>query len=209
MDRRTLITAALSALAGLPLAPTSNSSADATDQTTTMTLEAFADTLLPGAKRFSGDAAVAGAAGPPGGADVGYLDLLCHPLVGLGPMLPGVAAALNARAIWYAATHLILLPLRVPSFVGLTFPHRTAVVDDLLRGQDRIVWTLMALLASAAFDSAAHRHTAEAVLNRHPGMTFVRFPLPGSDGLWRFPDYSYRRQLSDTHPRTTVAGNPL
>jgi hypothetical protein len=206
VDRRAVIRAALISLATLPLSTVT--STDATDAGTATTLEAFADTLIPGAKRFPGDAAVAGVAGPPGGADVGYLDLLRHPLVGMGPLLPGVSAALNVAAAWYATTHLILLPISVPSFVGLAHPHRTAVVDDLLHGPDRLVWVLMAMLASAAFDSAAHRHTADAVLNGHPGMTFTRFPLPGPDGLWRYTDYSYGRKLADTHPRTTVTGNP-
>jgi hypothetical protein len=153
---------------------------------------------------------VAGVAGPPGGADVGYLDLLCHPLVGLGPLLPELVAGINVAAAAYAVAHLIAMPWGVPPFVGLSFPHRTAVVTGLFeRGRpDRFVWVLLALLVSAAFDSAAARHTTEAVRNRHAGLTFLGFPAPGPDGRWRFGDFSYGRRLAAPHPATSTTGSP-
>jgi hypothetical protein len=34
------------------------------------------------------------------------------------------------------------------------------------------------------------------------------FAKPDPDGLWRFEDYSYGRQLARIHPATTPSGNP-
>ncbi|NEA37348.1 regulator [Streptomyces sp. SID13031] len=173
-------------------------------------MEAFADTVVPGAKRYSGDAAVAGVAGPPGGADIGFLDLLRHPLVALGPLLPEMAAGLNVAATAYAVAHLIPLPWGLPPFVGLAFPHRTAVLTDLFQRDrpDRLIWILLALLVSAAFDSAPHRHTVEALSNGHPGLKFLGFPAVGPDGRWRCAEFSYGRQLANPHPATTAKGSP-
>jgi hypothetical protein len=210
VDRRTVIRGLLAAMTLPTLATVSAPAAWATDSTTTMTLEAFADTVIPGAKRYPSDIAVAGVAGPPGGADVGYLELLTHPLVNLRLLLPELATALNAAAAAYAVSHLILLPWDVPPLVGLAFPHRTAVLTSLVQPArpDRLIWILMAVLASLAFDTAGHRHTPEAVQNGHPGLAYLGFPAPGSDGLWRFDQFSYGLELATPHPQTTASGNP-
>jgi enediyne biosynthesis protein E8 len=59
-----------------------------------------------------------------------------------------------------------------------------------------------------AFDTAAHMHTTDAIATGHPGLAAMGFAKPDDDGLWRFPDYSYGRQLARIHPGTTPAGNP-
>ena len=58
-----------------------------------------------------------------------------------------------------------------------------------------------------AFDTAAHMHTVEALESGHLCLTAMGFrenPIP--TGLWRFPDYTYGRQLARSHPGTTPNG---
>lgn len=216
MDRRELLKSFAAIVAGFSVAAEAGRAAaapgatDTLDPISRMSLEAFADTIIPGAKRYSGDAAVAGAASGPGAAHAGVASLLALPEVGFWPALPGLVIALNAQATSYALRHFILLPIGVPPFVGLNYSARSAVVSELLQpaGLARMPWVLLALMAGIAFDTAGHLHTAAAIRGGHPGLAFVRFPPPGPDGLWRFTDYSYRRQLAQSHPRTTPTGSP-
>ncbi|MGY5030268.1 DUF5987 family protein [Streptomyces sp. 900116325] len=177
---------------------------------TTTTLEAFADTMVPGEKRYGGDMAIAGAAPGPGAVQAGAVELLNLPDLGIGVLLPELALLVNTRALAYAATHgRVLLPTQ-PPFVALRFADRTALAGELLTpgAPDRQLYVLLALFAAAAFDTAAHLHTAVAIRQRHPGLVWIGFPAPGTDGLWRFPDYSYGRRLASEHPLTTVGGHP-
>nr|WP_319327877.1 MULTISPECIES: DUF5987 family protein [unclassified Streptomyces] len=177
---------------------------------TTATLEAFADTMVPGEKRYGGDMAVAGAAPGPGAVQAGAVELLNLPDLGIGVLLPELALLVNTRALAYAATHGRVLPPTQPPFVALRFTDRTALAGELLTpgAPDRQLYVLLALFAAAAFDTAAHLHTAVAIRQRHPGLVWIGFPAPGADGLWRFPDYSYGRRLASEHPLTTVGGHP-
>ncbi|MBL1086529.1 regulator [Streptomyces actinomycinicus] len=174
------------------------------------TLEAFADTLIPGQRRFAGDLAVAGAVSGPGAVQAGVIATLTSPELPLAPLLPELAALLNARAVVYATSHLVLLPITVPAFVGLSFRHRTALVQGLFGPEDpdRAIWQVLSLLTGLAFDTAAHLDTRQAVSTGHPGLTWLGFPRPGTDGLWRFTDYSYGRALATPHPATTDSGSP-
>jgi hypothetical protein len=177
---------------------------------TTVTLEAFADTMVPGEKRYGGDVAIAGAAPGPGAVQAGAIELLNLPDLGIGILLPELALLVNTRALAYAATHgRVLLPTR-PPFVALQFTDRTALAGELLTpgAPDRQLYVLLALFAAAAFDTAAHLHTAAAIRQRHPGLAWIGFPQPDADGLWRFPDYSYGRSLACEHPLTTPKGHP-
>lgn len=197
-------------LLGAGTATAGAGSVDGIPTATRMTLEAFADTMVPGAKRYPGDAAVAGATTGPGGAHAGFADLLQLPELGITVLLPGLAASLDAAAVAYAVAHLILLPIGVPPFVGLGFTARTAVVDGLVApaAVGRLPWVLLGLMAGIAFDAAGHLHTADAVRDGHPGLAFLRFPPPDADGVWRFPQHSYGRQLATPHPNTTPTGSP-
>ncbi|MFJ7948148.1 DUF5987 family protein [Streptomyces sp. NPDC096354] len=177
---------------------------------TTATLEAFADTMVPGEKRYAGDVAIAGATPGPGAVQAGAVELLNLPDLGIGVLLPELALLVNTRALAYAATHgRVLLPTR-PPFVALRFTDRTTLAGELLTpgAPDRQLYVLLALFAAAAFDTAAHLHTAAAIRQRHPGLAWIGFPAPGADGLWRFPDYSYGRKLASEHPFTTPGGHP-
>jgi hypothetical protein len=223
VGRRDVLRGLAAALAALPLAgagiailgpvgaaAAASGTVDAISSATKMTLEAFADTMIPGAKRYPGDAAVAGVTSGPGGAHAGFAELLQLPELGIGALLPGLATSLDAAAVAYAVAHLILLPIGVPPFVGLGFTARTAVVDDLVSpaAVGRLPWVLLGLMVGIAFDAAGHLHTVDAVRGGHPGLAFLRFPPPDADGVWRFPAHSYGRQLAIPHPNTTPTGSP-
>lgn len=176
----------------------------------TVTIEAFADTIVPGEKRGPQDRAIAGAAAGPGAVVAGAVTLLEQPGGGLAPMLEALAAGLNDHAAEYAAEHgLNLDDDRLP-FVCLPFAHRTALVQ-LLTAPDHAekqMWVGLALFSNMAFDSAAHLSTPDAVAHGHPGLASIGFFHPDDDGLYRFPAFSYGRRLADLHPDTTSTGNP-
>ncbi|MFD1657707.1 DUF5987 family protein [Streptomyces caeni] len=210
-DRRSILKALVATFAGLSVgglgAP---AAAAASESWTTQTLEAFADTLIPGQRRFSGDVAVAGAVTGPGAVQAGVVALLESPELPVAPLLPAIAALLDARAVAYAALRLIWLPPTHPPFVGLSFSDRTALVGGLFDPDDpdRPIWQVMSLLVGLAFDTAGQQDTVDALGQGHPGLTWLRFPEPDADGLWRFPDFSYGRPLAELHPNTTASGSP-
>lgn len=177
---------------------------------TAATLEAFADTLIPGQRRFPGDYAIAGAVQGPGAVQAGVIDVLTSPLLPARPALNLIASLLNARAIAYAALHLLPLPVTLPAMVGLSFRHRTNLVVGLFEEEDldRKIWQVMSLLVSVAFDTAGHLDTATAVAGSHAGLTWLGFPQPDPDGKWRFSDFSYGIALADLHPNTDSSGGP-
>jgi hypothetical protein len=176
----------------------------------TMTLEAFADTIVPGEKRFPGDQAVAGAAPGPGAVAAGALELLQTPATGIADGLDGFVTALSQHAHTYAAEHELDLQDDLPPFVALPFADRTALVQSLLQPghPEKDLWVLLTLFCSMAFDIAAHLRTTEAMEQEHPGLATIGFARPGADGLWAFPDFSYRRELARLHPHTTSTGSP-
>lgn len=180
------------------------------DRSRTVTLEAYADTFVPGAKRAPDDRAIAGAAPGPGAVAAGALELLQTPATGVTDGLGDLASALNGHARGYAAERDLVLDTSVPAFAALSFADRTAVVRALIAPDhpERDIWILVALFCFMAFDTAAHLHTADALAAGHPGLTAMGFAPPDTDGLWRFPDFSYGRQLASVHPDTTPAGDP-
>ncbi|HSR22480.1 MAG TPA: DUF5987 family protein [Candidatus Eisenbacteria bacterium] len=219
VDRRTVLrglaagAAALAALPGARLLGGSPAYAAVTDDPTVSTLEAFADTLIPGEKRTPDDRAVAGVVPGPGAVQAGAIALLQMPEAQVASYLPGVAALLDTHADAYAAQHGRPLDPTVPPFVALDFPDRTALCRQLVAtgqpvGQEQQIVTLFALLSFVAFHCAGQEHTAEAIASGHPGLAWLRFPAPDPDGLYRFPDFSYRRRLARPHPDTTRSGSP-
>ncbi|MGZ4468711.1 MAG: DUF5987 family protein [Nocardioidaceae bacterium] len=213
LSRRQLLRAVAAGVAAVPLLEAA-ASADPTAPTTPVdarsTLEAFADTIVPGEHRFRGDRVVAGAARGPGAVQAGAWRLLNDPAVGIGPGLPALAAALDAEAVGEAGRAGLVLDPTVAPFVALPFGHRTALATRLLggTGQDQVVWYALAAIAMLAFHTAAHLDTADAVRRNHPGLAWLGFPQPDADGLWRYEHYSYRRRLAHRHPRTTATGSP-
>jgi enediyne biosynthesis protein E8 len=175
-----------------------------------MTLEAFADTFVPGEKRSPDDVAIAGAAAGPGAVAAGAIELLETPATGVSSDLNELSQALNEYAAEYAAEHDLTLDGSVPPFVALGFEDRTALIRDLTAPDhpEKESWILTALFCFMAFDTAAHMDTISALESGHPGLTTMGFAKPDPDGLWRFPDYSYGRQLARMHPNTTASGDP-
>ena len=186
-------------LTGLPSVPTVDA-----------TLESFADTLVPGEKRFSGDRVIAGAAEGAGAVQAGVGRLLHMPEAGMEALLPELATLLNAEATAYAARHAFVLDPTVSPLVSLPFDARTALAGELLdpAHADQQVWILLAFMVFLAFHTAGFEHTADAVRGGHPGLVRLRFPAPDPDGLYRYPDFSYRRHLAGSHPQTTKGGSP-
>jgi hypothetical protein len=177
----------------------------------TMTIEAVADTLIPGAKRYDGDVAIAGVAHGAGAVQAGAVEFMRFRGTGVGVAVPAFAAAINAEALAYAAQHGILIDQVLPPFVAFSYQDRKAMLDGLLNsggGQETLIWFAIAGLVFLAYHTAGHLHTAEAVRQGHPGLKAIGFPKPDHDGLWRFPKFSYRRKLAKIHPHTTKTGNP-
>ena len=217
VSRRRLLQLGTAAFAAWQLAPWADkvvalagNPAGTTSDAMTTTLEAFADTLIPGQKRYDGDRAVAGAVKGPGAVHAGALDLMWFPEAAIGPALPTLAAMLNARAASYAMQHQRVLDPTLPPFVALSFGDRTRLLLELLdpSAQDYLVWWALAAMPFLAFHTAGHLNTARAVRHGHPGLRWIGFPHPDRDGLWRFSHFSYRRRLARSHPRTTSNGNP-
>lgn len=180
------------------------------DQLRTMTLEAFADTIIPGEKRSAADRAIAGVATGGGAVAAGALELLHLPAVGLVDVLDALTYGLNGHATEYAGEHAIELDESVPPFVALAFTDRTELVSALTRPghPEKEMWVGLALFSNMAYDSAAHLPTAEALATGHPGLVAMGFAKPDTDGLWRFPQFSYGREMAELHPDTTPSGSP-
>ena len=183
---------------------------DHMDATLTLTIEAFADTIVPGEKRSPDDRAIAGAAEGAGAVQAGALQLLRDPAGGMAPALESLAVLLDAHAERYAREHGVHPDRTVPPFVALPFEHRTALVEELTTWghPEHEMWVGLALFSNMAFDSAAHLNTVEAFAAGHPGLLMLGYTPPGPDGLWRFDQFTYGRQLSPMHPATTATGSP-
>lgn len=183
---------------------------EAQDDARTSTLEAFADTIIPGERRSPADRAVAGAATGGGAVAAGAVQVLEMPEGGLAPLLDDLVAALNGHAASYATARELATDDAVPPFVALPFPDRTALVQELTAPghPEREIWVGIAIFSYMAFDSAAHMHTVDAIAAGHVGLATMGFAAPDADGLWRFPDHSYGRQLAPMHPATTPSGSP-
>jgi hypothetical protein len=177
----------------------------------TLTIEAVADTLIPGEKRFESDVAIAGVARGAGAVQAGAVEFMRFRGTGVGAVLPVFAAAVNAEALNYAGRHGIMPDPTLPPFVGFGYRDRKAMLDGLLNagnGEEQLIWFALAGLVFLAYHTAGYLDTAEAVRRGHPGLEAIGFPMPDRDGLWRFPKFSYRRRLARLHPRTTRSGQP-
>jgi hypothetical protein len=175
-----------------------------------MTLEAYADTLIPGERRGPTDRAVAGAASGGGAVASGAVELMTSPEGGLAGTLDSLAEGLNEHARDYAARSGLDLDPSVPPFVALEFADRIALAQRLLAPEhpEQELWVALAMFTAMAWDTGAHMHTTDALASGHPGLTLMGFMPPGPDGVWRFPRFSYGRALAALHPGTTSTGDP-
>ncbi|MFB7915422.1 DUF5987 family protein [Streptomyces sp. NPDC056061] len=183
---------------------------DRADERETWTLEAYADTIVPGEKRWPGDRAVAGAVEGGGAVAAGALELLRWDATGISEGLGDLARLVNDHAEVYAMENGLDLDGDVPPFVALDFADRTALIQRLTRPghPEKDFWVLLSLFCNMAFDSAAHLHTAEALRDGHPGLAAMGITQPDADGLWRFDSFGYGRPLARLHPATTPSGSP-
>lgn len=184
--------------------------AAAEEETRKVTIEAFADTIVPGEKRWPGDRSVAGAAVGPGAVAAGALELLEWSAAGVSDSLDTLARMLNEHARAHAEWCGLTLDADVPPFVALPFSERTALTRALTAPghPEKEVWVSIALFSNMAFDTGAHMHTLDAIAEGHPGIEAMGLAKPDADGLWRFPQYGYGRPLAELHPHTTPSGSP-
>ncbi|ROQ23213.1 hypothetical protein EDD98_7662 [Streptomyces sp. PanSC19] len=176
----------------------------------TITLEAYADTIVPGEKRWPGDRAIAGVSTGGGSVAAGALDLLRWDATGIHDGLEDLAKLVNGHARTYAEKTGLTLDTDVPPFVALDYDDRVALIVELTTPghEEKDFWVLLSLFCNMAYDSAAHLHTAEALAAGHPGLEAMGITRPDTDGLWRFQDFGYGRQLAAHHPDTTLSGSP-
>ncbi|MFH9611354.1 DUF5987 family protein [Streptomyces sp. NPDC017448] len=175
-----------------------------------LTLEAYADSIVPGEKRWPGDRAVAGAAEGGGAVTAGALQLLRWDATGIHDDLENLADLANDHARAYAQDAGLPPDPSVPPFVALSYEDRVALIRTLTAPghPEKEFWVLLSLFCNMAFDSAAHLHTAEAIAAGHPGLRAMGITAPDDDGLWRFEDFGYGRELAPLHPATTAGGSP-
>lgn len=178
------------------------------DTAMTQTLEAYADTLIPGEKRFPGDRAIAGVVSGAGAVQAGAIEMMNFPPVGLQSSLKGLADFINVAALAYAVFHGIVVDPTMP-FVELDFASRTALLVELLdvNGPLQPAFYGLAAICFVAYHTAGYLPTVIAIRDGHPGLAAIGFPPPNPDGVWRFPEFSYGRVLARPHPHSQ-GGNP-
>lgn len=181
-----------------------------------LTLEALADTVVPGVKRHPDDVAISGLDDTPGAVEAGALDVLLDPATGLEDGVGEMADLLNVHARGRACgrardgSEEAGEPAPgLPEFVALDHEGRRELLTELTSHEhpERELWFLMALFCYMAFDSAPHLETAEAVRDGHPGLVHLGFLQPDSDGLWRAKAPTYGRPTARVRPGTDEFGN--
>ena len=156
------------------------------------TLQAFADTILPGRRvdrTESGAAiapgAIAGVHDLPGAVEADVLALYRHPKVGFDALEPAFLADLHSRASG--------------DFTGLGFDRRTEVCLGGLSfdNPSRLLWEAAAAVPFTAFCAAAlsEGQTADTAVG------YRVMGLPGRN-LKGYRDFSYGRRLSRERTRT-------
>jgi hypothetical protein len=160
------------------------------------TLQAFADTMLPGRRveRTESGApvhpqAIAGADPLPGAVEADALAVYHHPEIGFDPLAPPFLSELEARSLQQGGP-----------FLTLDFQHRVSVcVGGLDQGNpSRVLWEAAAAIPFVAFCAATlvpEQTAAKAVGYRVMG-------LPGVAPAGYRRGFSYRRRLSRERTRT-------
>jgi hypothetical protein len=203
LSRRQILTRAttlgLAALVAeaLPIARQQN--AQAAPGLSDATLQAFADTMLPGCKVAHTDLgnpvdplAIAGVDPLPGAVQADALALYHHPEIGFDSLAPAFLAELEVRSLTHGA-----------DFLHLSFDKR---VQTCLAGLDysnptRLVWEAAAAVPFTAFCAAALIRDATA--SDACGYRVMGLPGTAPNG---YRNFSYRRKLS--HERTRNGSLP-
>ena len=153
------------------------------------TLQAVADTFIPGRKATLTDLgheihpqAIAGVHGEPGAVETDALALFHDPLIGFDALEPAFLAELETRSL-----------LRGGQFLDLTFANRIEVLKSGLAATNPsvTVWEAAAAVPFAAF--MAEATLPNATIDTASGYQVIGHPGVAPNG---YADYSYRRKLS-------------
>jgi hypothetical protein len=183
--------------AGLLLPAVGSRAAVAAPSPTDGTLQAFADTLIPGRRVARTDLgnevhskAIAGAHHEPGAVQADALLLYHHALIGFDAVAPAFLADLSARSL-----------LRGGQFLDLPFAQRVAVCTEGLAPSNPSAqaWELAAAVPAAAFMCSATQRNA--TIDTASGLQVMGHPGAAPQG---YADFSYGRALS---AERTSAGN--
>jgi hypothetical protein len=159
------------------------------------TMQAFADTIIPGRKADRTDLgneihpqAIAGADARPGAVEADALALYHHPLTGFDALQPAFLAELSQRSI----------NIGNGDFLSLNFDRRVAVCKAGLDfgNPARVVWEAAAAVPFTAFCAAAL--VPEQRAEKASGYRVMG--LPGAE-LVGYRGFSYRRKLSRERTR--------
>jgi hypothetical protein len=163
------------------------------------TLQAVADTLIPGRRAATTDLgneihpkAIAGVDGEPGAVEADALALYHHPLIGFDALEAGFLAEVEARS----------LP-RLGQFIDLSFAKRVEVLKEGLAGSNPTVtvWEAAAAVPFAAFLSEATQ--PNATIDGASGYQVMGHPGTAPNG---YAEYSYGRKLA--RERTAAGSLP-
>jgi hypothetical protein len=153
------------------------------------TLQAFADTMIPGRKASRTDLgnsidprAIAGVDGRPGAVEADALALFHHPLIGFDALEGPFLTDLSARALQHGG-----------EFVSMGFDDRVKVCIDGLAfsNQTRILWEAAAAVPFTAFCAAGV--IPEQTAAKASGYRVMGLPGKAPHG---YRGFSYRKKLS-------------
>jgi hypothetical protein len=153
------------------------------------TLQAFADTIIPGREAEKTDLgdeihpqAIAGVDSEPGAVEADVLRLYHHPLTGFDALEPVFLAELNTRSLQQGGP-----------FLDLDFDGRTAVLLQALSfdNDDRVLYEAAAAVPFTAFCAAAVHPVGTS--KNASGYRVMGYPGAAPQGYRR---YSYGRKLA-------------
>jgi hypothetical protein len=153
------------------------------------TLQAFADTMIPGRKASKTDLgnpidprAIAGVDGRPGAVEADVLALYHHPLIGFDALEGPFLSDLAARSLQHGG-----------EFVSMGFDDRVKVCIDGLAFSNptRVLWEAAAAVPFTAFCAAAL--IPEQTASKASGYRVMGLPGAAPRG---YRGFSYRKKLS-------------
>ena len=153
------------------------------------TMQAFADTIVPGRKAEKTDLgdeihpdAIAGVDDEPGAVEADVLRLYHHPLTGFDVLEPVFLADLSARSLQQGGP-----------FLGLDFDGRTAVLLQALSfdNPDRVLYEAAAAVPFTVFCAAAVHEVGTS--KNASGYRVMGYPGAAPQG---YRNYSYGRRLA-------------
>ena len=153
------------------------------------TMQAFADTIIPGRKAATTDLgdeihpdAIAGVDEEPGAVEADVMRLYHHPLTGFDTLEPAFLADLSTRSLQQGGP-----------FLGLDFEQRSAVLLQALSfdNPDRVLYEAAAAVPFTAFCAAAVHETGTS--KNASGYRVMGYPGAAPQGYRR---YSYGRKLA-------------